>query len=56
MPSPFPGMDPFLELPGFWLDFHSRFMNVWCEAIADAFVRTVESELDVGEDAEFMLF
>ena len=22
MPSPFPGMDPFLESPGIWPDFH----------------------------------
>jgi len=34
MPSPFPGMDPFLEGPE-WLDFHSRFVNTWCEAVAD---------------------
>jgi len=36
MKSPFPGMDPFLEQPAYWPDFHSRFINVWCEAIADA--------------------
>ena len=35
MPSPFPGMDPYLEHPSFWLDFHSRFINIWCEAIAE---------------------
>ena len=35
MPSPFPGMDPYLEDPAFWPDFHSRFINYWCEAIAD---------------------
>jgi hypothetical protein len=29
-------MDPFLEHPAYWLDFHSRFINSWCEAIADA--------------------
>jgi hypothetical protein len=34
MASPFPGMDPFLEGPE-WHDFHSRFVNAWCEAIAD---------------------
>lgn len=45
MASPFPGMDPFLELPGFWLDFHSRFMNVWCEAIADALPPDYEASL-----------
>src|SRR5438093_5598789 len=36
MPSPFPGMDPYLESPAFWPDFHSRFINYWCEALADA--------------------
>ena len=25
MPSPFPGMDPFLETPGYWQDVHSGF-------------------------------
>ncbi len=36
MPSPFPGMDPFLEDPAYGSDFHSRFINFWCEAVADA--------------------
>jgi hypothetical protein len=34
MKSPFPGMDPYLESPEIWPDFHSRFINAWCEAIA----------------------
>ncbi|MGL6095598.1 MAG: DUF4058 family protein, partial [Fimbriiglobus sp.] len=24
MPSPFPGMDPYLEDPAYWSGFHSR--------------------------------
>ncbi|MBW4541337.1 MAG: DUF4058 family protein [Myxacorys chilensis ATA2-1-KO14] len=32
MPSPFPGMNPYLEQPVFWSSFHTRFMV----AIADA--------------------
>ena len=24
MPSPFPGMDPYLEAPGIWPDLHER--------------------------------
>lgn len=32
MPSPFPGMDPYLEQPTFWSSFHSRLII----AIADA--------------------
>ena len=35
MASPFPGMDPFLESPAHWPDFHARFINYWCEAVAD---------------------
>ena len=27
MPSPFPGMDPYLEAPDIWPDFHDRFAN-----------------------------
>ncbi|MBM3227164.1 MAG: DUF4058 family protein, partial [Candidatus Tectomicrobia bacterium] len=23
MPTPFPGMDPYLEQPGLWLDVHN---------------------------------
>lgn len=34
--SAFPGMDPFLEGPAFWPDFHSTFINYWREAVADA--------------------
>ncbi len=36
MSSPFPGMDPFLENPAYWSDFHATFINYWREAIADA--------------------
>ncbi len=45
MPSPFPGIDPFLELPAFWSDFHVRFINCWCEAIADALPDNYEAGL-----------
>jgi hypothetical protein len=43
--SPLPGMDPFLENPAYWLDFHSRFVNCWCEAIADALPPNYEASL-----------
>lgn len=36
MPSPFPGMDPYLEYPAYWSDFHARFINYWSEALAAA--------------------
>ncbi len=35
MSSPFPGMDPYLEDPAIWPDFHGRFINCWSEAIAE---------------------
>lgn len=34
MPSPFPGMDPFLEEPNRWPDLHSRLNNAISELIA----------------------
>lgn len=35
MRCPFPGMDPYIESPVQWPDFHGRFINTLCEAIAD---------------------
>jgi hypothetical protein len=35
MQCPFPGMDPYLEDPAFWPDFHAKFINYWQEHIAD---------------------
>ena len=35
MPSPFPGMDPYLEGPTHWSDFHPTFIQEWREAIAE---------------------
>ena len=47
MPSPFPGIDPYLEAPAFWSDFHSTFINYWREAIADALPDNYEA--GIGE-------
>lgn len=33
MPSPFPGMDPYLESQGHWGDFHYRFVGIACDAL-----------------------
>jgi len=33
MPSPFPGLDPFLESQGFWLDFHTKLLTYCSDAI-----------------------
>lgn len=35
MLSPFPGMDPYLESPTHWSDFHPTFIQAWRETIAD---------------------
>jgi hypothetical protein len=45
MPSIFPGMDPFLEHPAYWLDFHATFINYWREAIADELPPQYEAAL-----------
>ena len=34
MPSPFPGMDPYLEQPAFWASFHSRLIVAIADALA----------------------
>jgi hypothetical protein len=28
-------MDPYLEHPGYWRDFHQRFITYWCDWLAD---------------------
>ncbi len=35
MPSPFPGVDPFIEAQHFWPDFHQRFMTYWCDQLLE---------------------
>lgn len=34
MPSPFPGMDPYLEDPGLWPDVHHRFITIASDFLA----------------------
>lgn len=46
MPSPFPGMDPYLEDPALWPDFHQRFLNCWSEFLADALPDSYEVRID----------
>lgn len=46
MPSPFPGMDPYLESPAFWSDFHFTFINYLREAIADRIPDNYEARID----------
>ncbi len=46
MRSPFPGMDPYLETPAFWSDFHARFINNWCDAVLDCLPSDYEARFD----------
>jgi hypothetical protein len=46
MPSPFPGMDPNLEDPAFWSDFHARFIIYWSDALADILPQHYEARID----------
>ena len=46
MLSPFPGMDPYLEDPAFWRDFHATFIGCWREIIADQLPEDYEARLD----------
>ena len=46
MASPFPGMDPYLEDPAFWPDFHHRFIDDLCDAIANELPDPYEARLD----------
>jgi hypothetical protein len=45
MPRRFPGMDPYLEDPAFWPEFHAKFINYWQEAIADVLPDDYEATL-----------
>ena len=46
MASPFPGMDPYLEDPAFWPDFHHRFIDDWCDAVANQLPASYEARLN----------
>jgi hypothetical protein len=49
MPSPFPGMDPYVELMGDWVGFHNAFI-VYCsdllnEVLPEQYVSTIEARI-----------
>lgn len=46
MPSPFPGMDPYLEDPAFWSDFHARFLTYLSDAINERLPDNYEARID----------
>ncbi len=45
MGSPFPGMDPYLEEPAYWPDFHYRFINSWADALTAILPEQYEANL-----------
>jgi hypothetical protein len=46
MPSPFPGMDPYLEHPGWWPDFHARFITFCCDALNERLPERYDARID----------
>ncbi|MEZ6113138.1 MAG: DUF4058 family protein [Pirellulaceae bacterium] len=51
MPSPFPGMNPYLEQAGVWHDFHER----CCPAVAEAITRQVRPDYFVKIDEHIFI-
>lgn len=55
MPSPFPGVDPYIEAQGRWQDFHHKFITYWSdtlnERLPDAYVSLVEEEMRLVHEA-----
>lgn len=56
MPSPFPGMDPYLEQSAFWSSFHSRFIVALADALepqlSSQYYVEVESRIYQSDDIE----
>ncbi|MCA9153814.1 MAG: DUF4058 family protein [Planctomycetales bacterium] len=46
MPSPFPGMDPFIEAGGFWPDFHAGFITYMREWLVEALPDDYDVRID----------
>lgn len=53
MPSPFPGMDPYLEQEDVWHDFHERFMPLAAEVIGaqvmPAYIAKIDQHISIRE-------
>ena len=53
MPSPFPGMDPYIEAAGVWRDFHSRYVPRLAEAVLaalpDRYIVKIEEDVYLHE-------
>ena len=46
MASPFPGMDPYLEDPAYWSDFHRRFITYCSNAVLDGLPDGYDARID----------
>jgi hypothetical protein len=46
MPSPFPGVDPFLEEQGYWKEFHTKFLNSIQDTLAERVPDTYEVRIE----------
>jgi hypothetical protein len=49
MPSPFPGMDPYLENPGWWPDFHHFFISGLSEGLDEILPGRYIAEIEAHE-------
>src|SRR4051794_15315516 len=65
MPCPFPGMDPYIERPSIWPDFHDRLITYICAALQPVLrprylaltqdrLYVVESERPIRPDVAFL--
>jgi len=56
MPSPFPGMDPYLENPGLWPDVHARLISVIGEVLGAAlrpkYLVRIEERVYLSDDGD----
>jgi len=39
-------MDPYVETPALWSDFHARFVTHWCDALSDCLPDNYEARVD----------
>ena len=46
MPSPFPGVDPFLEDQGYWKEFHSKYISWVQDTLAEQVPNTYEVRIE----------
>ena len=46
MPSPFPGMDPYLETPALWSDLHASFITYWRDALLACLPSNYEARIE----------